>query len=133
MIDISISKLLQIFFRDFKVILNVLGSLKQRVLMKFDKDSYENLPSNIKISKWLPQQDILAHPKTRLFVTHGGLFSTQEANYFGVPLVGMPLFTDQLGNMKTAAVEGWAVLQDWNNLTETNFKLSINKALNDQR
>ena len=36
-------------------------------------------PSNVKLSKWLPQEAILAHPNLKLFVTHGGQSSSQEA------------------------------------------------------
>lgn len=70
------------------------GRLKQRVLMKLE-DGYPNPPSNIKIVKWLPQQDILAHPKTVLFFTHCGMHGVIEALHHGVPMVGMPVFSDQ--------------------------------------
>ncbi|CAL4062136.1 unnamed protein product, partial [Meganyctiphanes norvegica] len=73
------------------ILVKVLGSLKQRVLWKWDKDNMEDLPSNVKISKWLPQQDILSHPKLELFMTHGGLHSSQEAFYNGVPVLGKGL------------------------------------------
>ncbi|KAB7504255.1 hypothetical protein Anas_08220 [Armadillidium nasatum] len=39
-------------------ILKVFGSLKQRILWKWNSE-IKNLPSNVKISSWLPQQDIL--------------------------------------------------------------------------
>ena len=60
------------------LLLNVFKKLKQRVLWKWETEQMPDLPSNVKLSKWLPQQDLLAHPKLRLFVTHGGQSSTQE-------------------------------------------------------
>lgn len=35
------------------------GKLKQNVLWKIRVDSLPGLPENVKISKWLPQHDIL--------------------------------------------------------------------------
>lgn len=39
--------------------MQVFGSLKQRVLWKWDKDTMDDLPPNVRLGKWLPQQDIL--------------------------------------------------------------------------
>lgn len=47
------------FDRYRKVLVQVFGSLKQRVLWKWDKDTMEDLPPNVRLGKWLPQQDIL--------------------------------------------------------------------------
>lgn len=41
------------------MLLEVLGSLQQRVLWKWDEDTMEGLPPNVRLSKWLPQQDVL--------------------------------------------------------------------------
>ena len=49
--------------------------------------------------QWAPQQDVLAHAHTRVFVTHGGLLSLQEAVYHQTPLVGVPLGNDQKLNI----------------------------------
>jgi len=38
---------------------NVFSKLKQRVLWKHETESIEGLPSNVKLSKWFPQQDLL--------------------------------------------------------------------------
>lgn len=54
--------------------LDVFGRLKQNVIWKIENDTLSNIPSNVKIAKWLPQSDILAHPNIVLFITHGGKF-----------------------------------------------------------
>ena len=46
--------------------MEVFGSLQQRVLWKWDSDSMDDLPPNVRLSKWLPQQDILG----QLFRSH---------------------------------------------------------------
>lgn len=53
---------------------------------------------NIKLMKWLPQRDLLAHPQTRLFITHCGLNAMFEAAYSGVPVIAAPMSGDQMNN-----------------------------------
>ena len=45
--------------------LKAFSKLKQRVLWKWEVDTMPDLPSNVKIWKWLPQSDILGK-STRL-------------------------------------------------------------------
>lgn len=40
--------------------LKAFGRIKQRVLWKWETD-FPNTPSNVKTSKWFPQQDILGN------------------------------------------------------------------------
>lgn len=68
-------------------------------MWKFEATELPNKPSNVRIEKWLPQNDVLAHKNLKLFITHGGLLSTTEAVYHGIPLVGIPVFGDQKMNM----------------------------------
>lgn len=49
-----------------QAILKILGSRKEKVLWKWDEENIPNLPENIKLSTWFPQQDILGKYLIRL-------------------------------------------------------------------
>ena len=75
-------------------------------LWRYPLEFPSKIPSHITLLKWLPQNDILAHPKTRLFVTHGGVNSQFESVYHAVPMVTFPLTADQPYNAKRAEHKG---------------------------
>ena len=52
------------------------------ILWKWDEDNIADLPKNVMIKKWVPQQDLLAHPNLKLFVTHGGLLRYHDKSSF---------------------------------------------------
>ena len=118
--------------------------LKQRVIWKWedetkmtfsaDGDAADVLPANVKLVTWLPQQDLLGHPKARLFITHGGLCSKQEAVYHGVPLISMPVFADQFINAQKAHDDGYAIRFDWDKVAEEDALYdAIQQVLNNPR
>ena len=113
--------------------LETFRQIKYPVIWKWDADQIPNLPSNVMLKKWLPQQDLLAHPNLKVFVTHGGLFSLQEALYHNTPLVGIPLGTDQKPNLMRAQQHGYAVMLDWQTLNATMLTDAINKVMHDSR
>ncbi|ULT88543.1 hypothetical protein L3Y34_007627 [Caenorhabditis briggsae] len=57
----------------------------------------DHLP-NVKLTTWMPQNDLLADDRLNLFVTHGGLGSSIELAYQGKPAVVVPLLGDQPRN-----------------------------------
>lgn len=89
--------------------LSAFKELPQRILWKWESDTLPGKPDNVKLGKWLPQNDLLAHPNVRLFITHAGLLSTQEAVYHGVPIVGIPFYLDQPINVHKAVTHGAGV------------------------
>lgn len=81
------------------------------------------------ISKWLPQDDVLAHPNIVLFISHCGKGGLSEAKYHGVPVLGMPILADQPSNLKIAEQEGWAVGLQYADLNEKTFSDALHEAL----
>lgn len=99
-------------------------------LWKFEtSEMLQNLPSNVKISDWLPQNDILAHPNLKLFITHAGLLSSHEAAWWGVPMVGIPFIADQHRNLHKSVSAGIAVKVEYQSLTSEILKNAINEVL----
>ncbi|KAK3915620.1 UDP-glucosyltransferase 2 [Frankliniella fusca] len=98
-------------------LLGAFSKLPQRVLWKFETPDIE-LPPNVRIGKWLPQLAILTHPKTILFMTHGGLMGTLEALHSSVPMLGIPLFADQMSNTELYRSLGIAQRLDIRTATE---------------
>ncbi|VDO68707.1 unnamed protein product [Heligmosomoides polygyrus] len=61
---------------------------------------------NCDLIEWLPQADILAHPRLKLFVMHGGINGLTEALLRGVPVVVIPIFADQFRNGRAVEKRG---------------------------
>lgn len=91
-----------------QLLVNTFAKLPYRVLWKYESSIIQNdLPPNVKISRWLPQQDILGHKMLRAFITHGGLLSMYETVYHGAPAVVMPVFCDHDSNSEKAKTDGY--------------------------
>ena len=120
-----------------RTFISTFGRLKQRIIWKWEDETkmssdVDILPPNVKLVPWLPQQDLLGHPKARLFITHGGLFSHQEAVYHSVPFIAMPVFADQFVNAKKAHDDGYAIHLDWDKVYQDGDALydAIQQVLN---
>ncbi|KAM4746508.1 UDP-glucuronosyltransferase 2A1-like [Anableps anableps] len=88
------------------------AELPQKVIWRHKGKKPSSLGRNTLILDWLPQNDLLGHPKTKLFVAHGGTNGMQEAIYHGVPLVGLPLMFDQEDNFFRMESRGVAKVLD---------------------
>ncbi|XP_053619943.1 UDP-glycosyltransferase UGT5-like isoform X1 [Plodia interpunctella] len=114
-----------------QILAKVFSRLPYDVLWKWDKDELPGKPANVRISHWLPQSDLLRHPKLKLFVTQGGLQSTDEAIDAGVPLIGIPMLGDQWFNVENYVKHGIGVRLDMDTLTEEKFQDAIDKVIKD--
>lgn len=107
--------------------------LKQKVLWKYEDESITNLPSNVMVRKWLPQSDILAHQNVVLFVTHGGVFGTQEGLYRGKPMLMIPFYGDQFRNSIKSVIGGYAIMLRFSEVTAITLSEKFNTILNDKQ
>ena len=58
------------------------GRLPQRVIMRMEKPEDIEVPQNVLLGSFLPQQAILAHPNVTLYFGHGGVNGLMEAIYY---------------------------------------------------
>lgn len=116
---------------DITAITNVFASLRKKILWKFEATL--QVPSNVMIASWLPQNEILAHRNVKLFISHGGMLSTLEALHNAVPILGIPLWGDQKRNVECGVSSGWALRLNYANLTEDSFRWTVNEMLDNPR
>ncbi|KAG0700404.1 UDP-glucuronosyltransferase 2B19 [Chionoecetes opilio] len=90
--------------------------LPQRVLWKYEGE-LEGVSDNVRISSWLPQQDVLAHDSVKVFISHGGLLSLQESIFHATPLLVLPIFADQPKNAMFVENSGLGRMLVWEELT----------------
>jgi UDP:flavonoid glycosyltransferase YjiC (YdhE family) len=92
----------------YGVALSAVAGLPARVLLTVGRDldpsALPDIPDNVHVERWVPQQDVLAHAAAA--VVHGGSGSTLGALAAGVPLVVVPLFADQPQNARRVAEVG---------------------------
>ncbi|XP_055023548.2 UDP-glucuronosyltransferase 2A1 [Misgurnus anguillicaudatus] len=95
-----------------EVVASAFARLPQKVIWRHVGEKPSTLGNNTLIVDWLPQNDLLGHPKTKAFVTHGGTNGIYEAIYHGVPMLGLPLIFDQFDNMVRLQAKGVARVLD---------------------
>ncbi|KAK9542474.1 hypothetical protein VZT92_000334 [Zoarces viviparus] len=108
------------------------AKLPQKVIWRHKGDRPATLGNNTLLVDWMPQNDLLGHPKMKLFVAHGGTNGVQEAIYHGVPVVGLPLFFDQYDNLLRLQERGAAKIVTLATVDKNNnFLNAIQEVLNE--
>lgn len=79
---------------------NFLWVVRESEEAKLPKNFINEISGKGLVVRWSPQLEILMHESTGCFVTHCGFNSVLEAISLGVPIVGMPQWTDQPANAK---------------------------------
>ena len=116
-----------------ETLFRVFSKLKQTVVMRFPDDieaAKKKASSNLHLVSWLPQNDMLGHNKTVAFVTHCGNNGRYEAVYHGVPMVGVPVFGDQLHNAFRVVDHGYGVqVQSMDKMTEADLHEALTEVI----
>ncbi|EHB03011.1 UDP-glucuronosyltransferase 2B4 [Heterocephalus glaber] len=88
-----------------------------KVLWRFDGKKPDTLGPNTCLYEWLPQNDLLGHPKTRAFVTHGGANGVYEAISHRIPMVVISLLGEPQDNIAHMMAKGAAAKVEFTTLS----------------
>ncbi|CAN0478409.1 unnamed protein product [Rangifer tarandus platyrhynchus] len=111
-------------------IASALAQIPQKVLWRYSGKKPDTLGPNTRLYEWIPQNDLLGHPKTKAFITHGGTNGIYEAIYHGIPMVGIPLFADQPDNLAHMKAKGAAVKLDLETMSTRDLFNALNEVIN---
>ncbi|XP_044124045.1 UDP-glucuronosyltransferase 2A2 isoform X1 [Neovison vison] len=113
------------------LIASALAQVPQKVLWRYKGKKPATLGDNTRLYDWIPQNDLLGHPKTKAFITHGGTNGIYEAIYHGIPMVGLPMFADQPDNIAHMKAKGAAVEVDINTMTSEDLLNALRTVINE--
>ncbi|CAM4600473.1 unnamed protein product [Leuciscus chuanchicus] len=112
-----------------EAIAEAFAELPQKIIWRYKGKRPSALGNNTLLMDWMPQNDLLGHPKTRAFVTHGGTNGVQEAIYHGVPIIGLGLIFDQPSNLVKMRVKGVAKNVDFATVGKDSFLKTVKEVL----
>ncbi|XP_034741006.1 UDP-glucuronosyltransferase-like [Etheostoma cragini] len=115
-----------------KLFFDAFRQIPQRVLWRYTGAQPKDVPKNVRLLKWLPQNDLLAHPKAKVLMTHGGSHGIYEGICNAVPMLMFPLFGDQGDNVHRMVSRGVAEQLTIYDVTTENLLTALNKIIHDK-
>ncbi|XP_068185979.1 UDP-glucuronosyltransferase-like [Antennarius striatus] len=106
--------------------------MPQRVVWRYTGVPPEEPPKNVRLMEWLPQNDLLAHPKAKVFITHGGTHGIYESICNAVPMLMFPLFGDQGDNVHRMVSRGVAEKLNIYHVTTEKLLDALKKIIHDK-
>lgn len=93
----SLGTIFNTFLPFYRAVVGAFGGKDVTVILSvghnFDRGKLGEIPDNIHIYESVDQLSVLR--KASVFLTHGGMNSVNEALYYGVPMVTVPMADDQ--------------------------------------
>ncbi|CAH0546756.1 unnamed protein product [Brassicogethes aeneus] len=127
----SMGSILESYLLPNKVLLafqTFFANISQNVLWKF-KGNVGNISKNVKVMEWIPQQDVLAHKNTKVFISHCGAMSMIESVYHGCPIICIPIFADQFINAEYGSFNKYAIRLRFNKLDALDLQNALKNIL----
>uniref|UniRef100_A0A665TZX4 UDP-glucuronosyltransferase n=1 Tax=Echeneis naucrates TaxID=173247 RepID=A0A665TZX4_ECHNA len=115
------------------IFLEVFRQIPQKVIWRYTGQVTSSIPENVKMMKWVPQNDLLAHSGARAFITHAGSHGLFEGLCHAVPMVMLPLGGDQHDNAMRFVNKGVGVVLDIFSITTEILLQGLNQVLHDIR
>lgn len=75
----------------------------------------------------------VAHRNIKLFIYQGGMQSTEETVYYGVPIIGIPVIWDQKYNVQYITKLDVGVHLHINNISKENIETAVHEVINNKK
>ncbi|XP_063317805.1 UDP-glucuronosyltransferase 1A1-like [Pelmatolapia mariae] len=115
------------------VFLEAFRQIPQKVIWRYTGKVPDNVPENVKMMKWVPQNDLLAHPGARAFITHAGSHGVFEGLCHAVPMLMVPLNGDQPDNAARMASRGVGIVLNILDINTETLLKGLKEVINDSR
>lgn len=113
----------------FKAFCNMNVKVIMSVGRKIDISIFKNIPSNFIVRNYVPQLEVLKY--ANVFITHGGMNSTNEGLYFNIPLILIPQSVDQPFVANRVAELGAGIVIEKNRVTPEVLNKCVAEILSD--
>ena len=113
----------------FKAFCNMNVKVIMSVGRKIDISIFKNIPSNFIVRNYVPQLEVLKYAD--VFITHGGMNSTNEGLYFNIPLILIPQSVDQPFVANRVAELGAGIVIEKNRITPEALNKCVSEILSD--
>jgi zeaxanthin glucosyltransferase len=118
----------------FKVIIEACAELNLQAVISLgngplDPASFGELPSNVLVLSYCPQAELVK--RASLCITHAGLNTALDCLLHGIPMVAIPIASDQPGVAMRVAYTGTGEVLPFSQLTAPNLRTAIEKVLGD--
>jgi zeaxanthin glucosyltransferase len=116
----------------FEAIIEACGLFDTQTVIALGEDaldpgSFHSVPSNVKLATFVPQRELLR--RATLCITHAGLNTTLDCLEFGVPMVAVPIASEQPGIAMRIAHLGAGKVIPLSELNKATLEAAIEEVL----
>ena len=116
----------------YKLCIKAFGNTDHTIVMaigdKVQLSDLGEIPKNFIVKNYVPQTEVLKY--TKLFITHGGMNSTHEGLYYGIPLILLPQSADQPIIARQVSNIGAGITLQMQSLTPNQLLETVDHVLN---
>ncbi|MBV9689268.1 MAG: glycosyl transferase [Ktedonobacteraceae bacterium] len=117
----------------FNLCFSAFGDQPWQVVLSYGKRidplTLHAVPQNFLLSAYVPQLEVLSH--TDIFVTHGGMNSTMESLYYGVPMIVIPQMMEQALTARRVEELGLGITLDRDTVTAQTLQEAVTRVSSD--
>lgn len=117
----------------YRLCFDAFGDQDREVILslghQIDPASLVPVPANFITAPHVPQLEIL--PQTDVFITHGGMNSTMESLYFGVPVIVIPHTNEQTLTAERVETLGLGIALNEAGLTKDTLQKAVARILDE--